>query len=324
MSQSQLPLQFRVAIRDSWENADSPIQKALKELGDEIGIPISIQFQWPMLWDQLGKHFPDKSIFVPTINSLISAWQQALKAKLDEEDDTDWSEEFLEAIKGQSSFVLSPPKPNTEPRPALARHKPTSSLILKIPSSAPPYTPNPTAIFNTQLLTLFSPLSSDKPELDDEWADVTYTPSGLKIPPPNPATNASPLPTLATLPRPELLFPTIAPYHLILRQTAGDIMIEGSHQPSLELLCAYLKKWQKTAPQNSGQPKYQITLRESVYGLGVLYDALFIDASLTWQDRIPMNPVLIIAFVEHVLKYQMVTKPMGMDGMYFRREEAFA
>ena len=103
---SSRPLQFRVAIRDSWENAESPIQKALKELGDEIGIPISIQLQWPMLWDQLGKHFPDKSVFVPTVTDLVSAWRQVMKTKLDEEDDTAWSEEFLEAIKGQSSLVV--------------------------------------------------------------------------------------------------------------------------------------------------------------------------------------------------------------------------
>ena len=75
-------------------------------MDEVIGIPVSIQFQWPMLWAQLEKRFPDKTVFVPAINSLISAWQQALKAKLEEEDDTAWSDQFLEAIMGQSSLTV--------------------------------------------------------------------------------------------------------------------------------------------------------------------------------------------------------------------------
>lgn len=132
------------------------------------------------------------------------------------------------------------------------------------------------------------------------------------------------MPSLDTLSRPELLFANVAPYHMVLRHTAQSLTIEGSHQPSLELLCAYFKKWTKSMQYNSEMPRLQITLKESSFGLGVLYDALLIEPSGNRQTWIHLNPILVISFIEYVLRYQMVPTPMGVDGMYFRREEVFA
>lgn len=50
------------------------------------------------------------------------------------------------------------------------------------------------------------------------------------------------LPTLSTLPRPDNLFPTLLPYTLIVRRTGSGIDIEGSHQPTLELISEYFKR----------------------------------------------------------------------------------
>jgi hypothetical protein len=50
------------------------------------------------------------------------------------------------------------------------------------------------------------------------------------------------LPTLSTLPRPDNLFTTLLPYTLIVRRTGSGIDIEGSHQPTLELISEYFKR----------------------------------------------------------------------------------
>jgi len=53
------------------------------------------------------------------------------------------------------------------------------------------------------------------------------------------------LPNINMIERPEDLCAR-APYHLILRSSDRHVSVQASHQPSLELLAAYLKKWTKT------------------------------------------------------------------------------
>ena len=77
----------------------------------------------------------------------------------------------------------------------------------------------------------------DAPGNDDEWTIVT----------PAVAPRVSEmLPSLDTLPRPERLFECQMPYHLIVKVLHDGIVVQSSHQPSLELLAAYLKKYTKS------------------------------------------------------------------------------
>ena len=71
-------------------------------------------------------------------------------------------------------------------------------------------------------------------------------------------------------------------------------------------------------------PVLKMTLEESNFGLGVLYDSLIIEQTDDRQTWVRVNPVLIISFIECILQYQMVMTPAAMSGTYFRREEAFA
>ena len=75
---------------------------------------------------------------------------------------------------------------------------------------------------------------------------------------------------------------------------------------------------------NLEMPWLQILLKESAFGMGVLYDALVVEPNGNRYAKLEVNPVLIIGFIECVLRYQMATKPVGMEGIYFRKEEAFA
>ena len=58
------------------------------------------------------------------------------------------------------------------------------------------------------------------------------------------ASNAVPqsLPNPNMLPRPEDLFPTLAPYYMIIEVKFDRMTIQGSHQPSLEVLAKYFLK----------------------------------------------------------------------------------
>ena len=210
---------------------------------------------------------------------------------------------------------------NTRSQPALSWHKETSSFILKIPTGSPPYSPNLQRAFNTEILSMFGMSSTEI--LDGDWATVTHElPARNKS---NAQTPSSTMPALETLSRPEVLFNNLAPYHLFLRETRHSVIIQGSHQPSLELLCEYLRKWTKTMQQDSrGLPVLKISLEESNFGLGVLYDSLIIELTDERQTWVRVNPVLIVSFIECILQYRMVTTSTAINGTYFRREEAFA
>lgn len=53
----------------------------------------------------------------------------------------------------------------------------------------------------------------------------------------------TPFPILGQIPRPEDLFSSKLPYHLIVMARTRSVIIQGSHQQSLELISAYFKKW---------------------------------------------------------------------------------
>jgi hypothetical protein len=68
------------------------------------------------------------------------------------------------------------------------------------------------------------------------------------------------LPQVSMIDRPEefLMRP---PYFLIIRATDRKVIVQGSHQPSLELLADYLKKWAKTNRQFANQVSINRFLR---------------------------------------------------------------
>ena len=51
------------------------------------------------------------------------------------------------------------------------------------------------------------------------------------------------LPSLDAMPRPELLMKGCTPYHIVVEAQKDRILVMGSHEPSLDLLHSYLKKW---------------------------------------------------------------------------------
>lgn len=98
----------------------------------------------------------------------------------------------------------------------------------------------------TEFEKLFAPssnqISSAQAEgaEDEDWANVTL-PSRTR----GQATDIAPMvmPSLDELPRPEMLFAAQVPYHLIVKIVHNGIVVQGSHQGSLELLAGYLQQY---------------------------------------------------------------------------------
>jgi hypothetical protein len=51
------------------------------------------------------------------------------------------------------------------------------------------------------------------------------------------------LPLVDTIARPEFLFAATIPYHMMVSQQQRGVLIESSHEPSLQVLADYFKKW---------------------------------------------------------------------------------
>ena len=78
---------------------------------------------------------------------------------------------------------------------------------------------------------------------DEGWVDVEMQLNRPGPPVMNLPTKPQGLPKLDTLARPDTLFLHQMPYHMTVRVTRKGTLVQGSHQPSLELLASYLKKW---------------------------------------------------------------------------------
>jgi hypothetical protein len=99
--------------------------------------------------------------------------------------------------------------------------------------------------------------ATDKqPAKDDEWAHVDdhelETVSAFSASRPVKSVTDR-LPTLDMLLRPEELFKNTTPHILIVEMLDNNsvILVQGSHQASLELMASYLQKWSKKNPHSS-------------------------------------------------------------------------
>jgi hypothetical protein len=110
--------------------------------------------------------------------------------------------------------------------------------------------------FDQDFDCLFSGAPSPALENDDGWAEVnvveTRTSTSASTSRSLPAIPiAQKLPVVDALARPTELFKATTPYVLMVDASALPLNIHGSHEPSLQLLASYLKKWAKTGSNDS-------------------------------------------------------------------------
>jgi len=323
------PMKLRMDLRDHWENAGSPAQTSLTALKELIGLPVNVILEPAILWSELQKYYPDQGTFIPTITDIVKSWCDILASRLQDEAYAEWTEELLEVVNegGRNLTVRVGAKPENNVSTSL--EKKTSIFIIGIPQMSSPSrdAAGRIAMDFHRLFTKTSATVIPSHE-DDDWASVTLPSREQQAR--NPAGSAAPmstkLPTLDSLPRPEILFPSQTPYHMMVEIIHNGISIHGSHQPSLELIASYLTKYARTMQNSSKQPIIKPELQVSHLGYGALYDSLKVvpgDVRANWDE---INPILILNFVEGVLGY----RPVGDEGggaagskWYFKREVAF-
>ncbi|KAJ7215998.1 hypothetical protein GGX14DRAFT_442649, partial [Mycena pura] len=122
----------------------------------------------------------------------------------------------------------------------------------------------------------------------------------------HPPTSVTRLPVLDALARPPELFRLSGPYILVFEERGLQIVVQCSHEPSLELLAGYLTKWGKPNPMDSEKRNIlKVELLESEYHYGMI-DTLTIERNLG-VTREPLNPTLVLAFIEGVLGYKLTS-----------------
>ena len=96
---------------------------------------------------------------------------------------------------------------------------------------------------------------------DEDWANVTL-PSRTR----GQATDIAPIvmPSLDELPRPEMLFAAQVPYQLIVKIIHNGIVVQGSHQGSLELLAGYLQQYTRNVQNVSVKVRFVLGPRQSI------------------------------------------------------------
>ena len=128
-----------------------------------------------------------------------------------------------------------------------------ATLIIGIPESSPPYK-NTSGSFMSDFEKLFTQSSNQISSAqtqgleDEDWANMTL-PSRTHRQRSGVAPTA--LPSLDELPRPETLFAQATPYHLIVKVVHNGVVVQGSHQGSLELLAGYFQKCMRDIENSS-------------------------------------------------------------------------
>ncbi|KAK5056197.1 hypothetical protein LTR84_012750 [Exophiala bonariae] len=329
-----LPLQLRKDVRDGYEGSDTPVQKSFKKLSEVVGYPVSCEPEWQMLWQELESIYTDKTTFVPTIARVIETWCHALVLRLEDDKHEDWTEAFLEKLEAVRMLKILIHVAN-EPRPKTTWSLTKPAFMIILPNKSAFHAASSGSGFQTDFENLFDDskpsVSSTKVEesfsRDDEWSNIESVADSRSV---QIRTVEEPdvpdiLPSLHTLPRPDLLFTATTPYLMqISYNGANGVTIFGSHEPSLRLLSEYLQRWIKIDPQDVRKiPYLRIKLHESIFGMGLYHDRLTLEPFDHHQRNSVINVALIQSFIEGVLGYQPVSEHGGSGTREFKRTKPF-
>ncbi|KAJ7696571.1 hypothetical protein B0H17DRAFT_1198082 [Mycena rosella] len=318
----ELPLKVRMDVRDLWDSSKSSVNDSVSALNKILGHTITPRVEWNVMWTDLKDRFPDNTIFVPTVVRYTIAWYERLSGRLENDAYEEWTEKFLDVLSDGSirkalSLHIEPAGPGVT-RPSTKWNAKLATFHLCVPQTEPVSQSKLDSSFDKDFENLFN---TDIDAKDDDWADVEVETRTATV---NPATISSPyeppsvvrLPVLDALARPLELFTSTGPYILIVEERGGMIVVQCSHEPSLELLAAYLNKWSKSNPNDSDSLKrsiLKVELVESEYCFGLM-DTLTVERTMARNGN-SINPTIILAFVEGVLGYKL-TNTMGSCRTY--------
>lgn len=225
-------MKVRVDLRDHWEKEDCPAKQSISALKELIGLGVTVIMEPTILWPELQKNYPDQGTFVPSIAAVVQAWADVLKGKLADENNEEWTEQFLEQVKeGRGAFGGI--RARVEARAGTRAvstflSKPDSAFVISIPETTPSYR-GACAVFQNDFAKLFEKGLATTQENDD-WTSIGIPTHSQ---PQNAASNttvSNDLPSLDSLQRPEILFARQTPYHMLVKVKHNGILVFGSHQ----------------------------------------------------------------------------------------------
>ncbi|KAF3914339.1 hypothetical protein AA313_de0205956 [Arthrobotrys entomopaga] len=345
MSNVKLPAKVRVGIRDAWDDPKCPLQKSINALKDVIGAPFNLIIDWGMVWTVLSPQYPDPNTFVPSLEDAVRVWAECLQERLESDALEDWIDEFLEKAKQSNGVAVEIGiSDNKADRPEAVWDDSIQRLRILFPKgmNEKVYRNTLQAGFSGDLEHLFNKKSALAPAsvtklpiggaggpsvVDDGWNVIPPTSGPASGPTPTPApgvvrqvapTAPERFPVLATLERPEILFSVQTPYLIYVRKYGEkELHIEGSHHPSLTLICEYFQKWVRTDRNYNGN-LIEFEKQTSMFGLNTGFDYVKISCN-RWEM---LNPTPFLAFIEIVLKYELVESSSGSTWFY-RRDTKF-
>ncbi|KAK4156635.1 hypothetical protein C8A00DRAFT_30488 [Chaetomidium leptoderma] len=324
-----LPLKAQVGVRDHWTKADGPLQTSLSDLEALLGHTVAIEPEWPLLVAALDAFYADKTNLVAVVAGCVQAWAKSMTELLEDPVNEDWTEKVLEKVPVRMRVFVEVAAASTTA--ATAWSEPRDGFVVSLPKKQVYQPAELFPVFRGDLLACFD--VKKKPQLPerkaggaaDDWEGVevdmaTGKAQVMEAAPPKRA-KVEFLPDVASLPRPEQLL-LQPPYHLTLVHGHQNIELHCSHSPSLQLLADYLKRWCRVNHADTrNPPAVKVTLHESAFGLGEMFDRLTLSTEETrYTDRFTMTSPMIVALIEGVLGYQLISNNGAWN---FRRDTVF-
>lgn len=232
------PLQMRMSLRDAFDSPNAPVQKSLVNLNTTVGYDFSLVIAWVDIHRDLASLFPDISILVPSITGVLTSYLNRLITLLDDEK---FQDAFLEKASHVScrDIIIQVGEQTNEDKSFFDK---SGKLTLSLPRTGSDWYRRMSSRVGHDLEALFtskgasttsttSKPTSDKPASD--WVDIHSVSS---------ASNAvTSLPSIDTLGKPETMFTSLLPYYVVITNSGAHIHVQGSHQPTLDLVHNYFR-----------------------------------------------------------------------------------
>ncbi|KAJ3523071.1 hypothetical protein NMY22_g11612 [Coprinellus aureogranulatus] len=324
MPGNELPLKIRVDIRDKWNNEEATLQRSIATLKATLGHNIVPQIQWASAWEEFKKAVPDPADFIPAMVLYTTVWYDQMNWRLENDAYADWTEQLLTALSQVSTGTEITLHIEVQESSHLGSIRTAwngsfQSFNLIIPRQAPD-SARLSSSLDQEFERFFGGGQADAPPaVEGSWADVkeperpppatrgTSSIHGTHVVPrsANEFDGPKALPTMTMLARPGDLFQNTSPYILIV-ELGNPMLVQCSHQRSLELLAQYLNKWGRPN-KNDAQRRnvFTVDLIESDFAVGV-NDTLRIEPRIAYGRKGPINPAMVLAFVEGMLGFQFM------------------
>ncbi|KAJ2901401.1 hypothetical protein MKZ38_001883 [Zalerion maritima] len=345
-------------IRDHWDSPESSKARACDALCREIGYPVVMRPEWSILAAEIGDAYQDKAVLAGGIATLVECFCVCMKELVESEEeegvvDQDWSERmvdyfssvqqvrlFLEVSSNKKKKKTTTTTTKNGGDVRLLRKDPEHGIVVVIPRGE--QVPGPTVLMprlKGDLAKMFGPGGGDGregqgdgggeedgEEEEPEWTDVvasgakkaTAGSRGRSAGAASAVADVEYLPNPGSMPSPEELL-SKPPYHLLVREQGGEVVVECSHSGTLKVLAEWFGKWGKINHHDHRRPPMiKAELVDSCWGLGTAYERLTLSpTNRIWRP----SATTVLALVEGSLGYAQVDAHAGT--YVYRKDAAF-